>query len=56
MFCVDFYVKYFHREAVVKKKEKKKERKLWLNDMYAEWLGDRLKFVFSPDIILCMVD
>ena len=26
---------------------------LWFDDLCEEWLGDRLKFVFSPDIILC---
>ena len=51
-----FMSNIFTEKLWLKKKEKKKERKLWLNDMYAEWLGDRLKFVFSPDIILCMVD
>ena len=35
------------------KKKKKKRRILWFNDSCAQWLGDRLKFVFSPDIILC---
>ena len=31
--------------------EKKKE--LWYNDLRNECLEDRLKFAFSPDVVLC---
>ena len=26
---------------------------MWYNDLWNEQLRDRLKFVFSPDVILC---
>ena len=29
------------------------EKDLWYNDLWNESLGDRLKFAFSPDAILC---
>ena len=30
-----------------------KKHDLWYDDLWNEWLGDRVKFVFSPDVILC---
>ena len=41
----------FDRVAVWEKK-KERERDLWFNDLLTEQHGDKLKFVFSPDIIL----
>ena len=32
---------------------RKKKRDLWCNGLWNCALGDRLKFVFSPDVILC---
>ena len=26
---------------------------LWFDDLRAEYIGDRLNIVFSPDVILC---
>ena len=26
---------------------------LWYDDLWNDWLGNRVKFVFSPDVILC---
>ena len=31
----------------------KKKHDLWYDNVWNEWLGDRVKFVFSPDVILC---
>ena len=41
--------------SVVSEKEgkKKKKKDSWYNDLWNEQLGDRTKFVFSPDSILC---
>ena len=36
-----------------KKKKKERKKELWYNDVWNESLGDRLKFVFIPDVILC---
>ena len=33
--------------------DKLKNIGLWYEDLWNEWLGDKLKFVFSPDVILC---
>ena len=30
-----------------------RKKDLWYNDLWNKWLGDRLKFVFSPNVILC---
>ena len=45
--CIGFFVRYFNRELLFKKK-----RRLWLNNLQTVQLGDRMKFVFSPDVIL----
>ena len=31
----------------------REKKDLWYNDLWNEWLGSRLKFVCSPDVILC---
>ena len=46
VWCISFYGKYFNTVVVV-------DFLWWFNDLHAEWLGDRLKCVFNPNIILC---
>ena len=33
--------------------EREKKKDLWYNDLWNKSLDDRLKFVFSPDVIPC---
>ena len=33
--------------------EKAQKHDLWFDDLWNVWLGDRLKFLCSPDVILC---
>ena len=42
--CINVCLKYFDRTVVKKKK--------CLNALCAEWLEDRLRFGFTPDLIL----
>ena len=50
---INVCVKYFE---IVKKQQQQTDKNpgiLWFDDLCADWLRDRLKFVFSPDIMLC---
>ena len=45
--CVAFVMKYLTESCYLRKLDS------WCNDLWNEYLGNRLTFVFSPDLILC---
>ena len=44
----DFFLRWLWRNI-----NRLKKRDLWYDDLWNESLGDRVKFAFSPDVILC---
>ena len=40
-------------ELWVEREKKERKQDLWYNELWNESIGDKLKFVFSPDVILC---